>query len=611
MKLIKYSIFVLGFLFLSACVDSEITVPFVENEQEIEEPTNIDLSDNFGLDITRSFIGNIIDINNNPVENVEIKIGSKTATTDNNGVFIINNASVFEKFAYVVANKSGYVHGSRTLVPTDGVNKVTIMLLEENIIDTTQSGIITTISLSNGATVKLNGDYKDENGNAYTGSVDVILHHLDPADDNMFNQMPGMLYAATTNNEEVMLESFGMLAIELRGSNGEDLNIANDSTAEITIPLDSALLADAPSTIPLWYFDEVRGYWIEDGQAILQGDKYVGTVTHFSFWNVDIWVPTVSLCINVTDENGNPIANQLITLHNPDLTYPTSSGITNENGQVCGLIPLDMSLLLNAISYDICGNNPILTTNIGPFSTDVEVDIVITTSSDIISESVIGNFTNCDGNAITNGYIILNYGNNTFFDTVNDGIFEINLFRCNDENTFSLEAIDLINFQSSGEINYTFNTPSTDLGNISSCNDIEEFIQYTIDDGIEEFLAITNITASFVENDPTNPTSLPTITIYTNSQDCFYLEGRLYQSPYIGVYDAPVDSNNDDSIWDEVGFYIGECIGMSTTNDNVIYNLTNLGEIGEYIDINFAGDYEDFNGNPHTITGVIHVIRDN
>ena len=38
--------------------------------------------------------------------------------------------------------------------------------------------------------------------------------------------------------------------------------------------------------------------------------------------------------------------------------------------------------------------------------------------------------------------------------------------------------------------------------------------------------------------------------------------------------------------------------------------ITTLGAAGEYIDINFSGAYEDYNGNPHTITGVVHVFRD-
>ena len=57
-------------------------------------------------------------------------------------------------------------------------------------------------------------------------------------------------------------------------------------------------------------------------------------------------------------------------------------------------------------------------------------------------------------------------------------------------------------------------------------------------------------------------------------------------------------------------FFIGECLSVSNTNNNIIYNLTTLGAIGEYIDINFSGDYEDYDGNPHTINGIVHLLRD-
>lgn len=600
MKFFKISLLILTVLLFS-CDDTE----FKPTEQPENQSSNIDLSSNFGAEISRSFIGQIIDSNKNPIENVRIKIGNDTSMTDENGVFMLNNASVFEQFAYITAVKDGYINGSRTLIPTSGINKVTIMLLDKDVVGTTQSGETATISLSNGASVTLNGAYVNESGAAYNGSVNVVLHHLDPSKENMFDKMPGSLYAATSNNEEAVLESFGMLAVELEGSNGEKLNLADNATATITIPLDNALLADAPQTIPLWYFDEAKGYWIEDGTASLVGSKYVGEVSHFTFWNTDINVPSVTLCINVIDENGNPLANQSISLHNPNLTYPTGYGFTNEDGQTCGLIPANMSLELNAMSYDDCGNSPIFTTTIGPFSEDSEIDITIVTSSDVISETVSGVFNDCDGNPITEGYVMLHYGNQVFFDNVSNGLFEINMIRCNDENTFSIEGIDFLNLQSTGDINYTFNTPLTDLGTISSCNSVQEFIQYTIDDS-DSFLLVSSINATFTENDPN--TNTPTVNIYSNSQDCFYLWGSLNDSPYIGSY--PYQENLGYLGVGDIGFNISECIDMSSTNNNVIFNLTSLGEVGEYIDINFSGNYEDYNGGAHTITGVIHVIRD-
>ena len=40
--------------------------------------------------------------------------------------------------------------------------------------------------------------------------------------------------------------------------------------------------------MPLWYFDEQKGMWVEEGVATKQGNQYVGTVNHFTDWNCDI-----------------------------------------------------------------------------------------------------------------------------------------------------------------------------------------------------------------------------------------------------------------------------------------------------------------------------------
>ena len=60
--------------------------------------------------------------------------------------------------------------------------------------------------------------------------------------------------------------------------------------------------------------------------------------------------------------------------------------------------------------------------------------------------------------------------------------------------------------------------------------------------------------------------------------------GVLNEPNYEGTYDV-YDWNNPN----DTGFNIQECISMSNTNNNVTYNLTSLGAVGEYIDINFSG----------------------
>lgn len=576
------------------------------NNDQNQGPDPIAFAENFGSEIQRSFLGNVIDQDHNPIQGVTITIGNLTAQTDTNGVFIISDATVNERFGYVKAEKEGYLHGSRSVVPSIGTNKLTIMLLEENIVGTTNSGTAETIALSNGASVALKGNYKKEDGTAYSGSVNVIMHHLDPADDDMKDQMPGMLYAANAQNEERMLQTFGMLAVELKGSGGETLNLADGSSAEIKVPLDVSLMANAPSTIPLWHFDETYGYWIEDGQATLVGNAYVGTVRHFSFWNCDVPMNAVILNVTVNDENNNPLSYLGVSI--VSLNYGAGYGITNTNGLASGFIPSNESLLLTVVNYQLCGNLPLYTETIGPYSTDSSITVSIPYSTQQTSQRVIGDFNACDGSPVTNGYVQMRYSAYYFFDNIDDGNFELNLLSCGTNvNNFSLKAYDYTNVQETNDINFTFSAPVTDVGTLTACNNIEEFITYQIDNDTI-YTSYVNFTATFSPN--ASPNLSQGLTIYTqvgngNQNSCFYMNGRLNAAPYVGTYDHLFYNDPNDT-----GFLITECFDMSDVNNNITYNLTTLGNVGEYIDINFSGSYERYDGSPHTITGTIHVLRD-
>jgi hypothetical protein len=592
-------VFLFALLTLSSCEkdDGNNGSP----QQEIIPDT---FSEYFGNEISRNFLGNVIDTNKNPIEGVTISIGNETATTDSNGVFMINDANVNERFGYVKAEKAGYIHGSRSVVPSNGTNKVTIMLLEATVVGSVNSGSAETINIANGSSVSFDGNFIKEDGSTYSGSVDVIMHHLDPADDDMPMQMPGMLYAENEEGAERMLQTLGMLAVELRGSGGEDLNLAIGSTSEIKMPVDASLMSIAPATIPLWYFDEVNGYWKEEGLATLQGNMYVGNVSHFSFWNCDIPAEAITLCVTTTDENNAVLNNLYVTI--TSATYGARSGYANNLGEVCGLVPSGETLEIDIYSYSFCGNEPLYSGIIGPFNSDSSIAVIIAENDDLITETVIGNFNTCNDNAVTDGYVQLRYGNLTFTDAVSNGSFEINLLRCNDDNTFKIKASDYVNLQTTDSISYTFTTPLTDIGTISACNAITEFIQYTIDDDERVFI-IDGFQSDFAE--VSNAVNGPRLNVSGWSADgsnenCFYMMGALNEINYEGTYDN-FDWNNTN----DTGFNIQECISVSDTNNNIIYNLTSLGAVGEYIDINFSGDYEDFNGNPHTINGSVHVLR--
>jgi hypothetical protein len=490
----------------------------------------------------------------------------------------------------VLAEKAGFIHASRAVVPSEGTNKVRITMLAETSAGTISSGTQETISLQNGASVALEGDYIKPDGSAYSGSVNVIMHHLDPANDNMQDQMPGMLYAANAQNEARILQTFGMLAIELRGDNNEDLNLAEGSSAQITMPLDPSLIANAPSSIPLWYFDEVNGYWIEDGQATLVGNAYIGTVSHFSFWNCDVPADFVDFCITVNDSSGNPLANTNVTLTSTN--YGTSYGYTNENGETCGLVPSNETLEIKVYSYVACDDSPIYVSTIGPYAENTNISVTVSSDPSLISETVVGVFNDCDGNPVTDGYVNLRYDNQYFTEIVTNGDFEINLVRCDTYETFRIKAYDYVNIQETDSLNYTFTTPITNLGSIQSCNSIEEFITYQVDNH-------PPITYNFNVQGGLDGNYLY-ISYFSDNQEYFLnfnINGfngvDTYTNGYLDFFDENFDGTTLES----------QFIGTT--------NVTLFGDVGEYIDINFSGVIADWNSTDEIpISGTMHILRD-
>ena len=224
-------------------------------------------------------------------------------------------------------------------------------------------------------------------------------------------------------------------------------------------------------------------------------------------------------------------------------------------------------------------------------------------------ETITGVFASCDGTPVVNGYVEGSIeSGEQFYSVVTDGVFEINVLSCNENSTLTIAAYDYDNLQTTGEINYTLTSPETNLGTLTACNSVTEFIQYSIDEGAEDVLFISNISADFWDSNTQG--TISSLQISANNQnDCIYMNGILDETfpNYEGLY-------NYSSGWQETspGFGFFECLDIDPVNSNITFNLTAFANaVGDYIDINFSGDYQDYSGNSHVINGIIHVIRDN
>jgi len=515
----------INILFVVLLLVASIFISCEQDETSIQVPIpfQTEFSDNFGSSTTARFFGTVVNENNEAVEGVSISVGGMNALTDVNGVFTIQDASVYEKFAYIKAAKAGYINGSRALVPTSGVNQVKIMLLAEDVVATINSGEVSEVSLPNGTQVNFEGDYVKTDGSVYTGAVSVIMKHLDPADENVGNMMPGMLYAEDASGNEKVLETFGMLAVELKGASGEKLQLAEGTTAQIELPI-SNIATNAPQTIPLWHFDEINGYWKEEGFATLTNGKYVGEVSHFSFWNCDVQLPLVQLCINVVDPSGNPIGNQFFTLNRT--STPSGWGAnayswTNENGYACGQVPIDEEL--NFI-MEVTNCNVPFEVIIGSFSTDSTITVVV--DANYTSVQLTGAFNDCNGSPITDGYIQFNHNNSVQYIAVTNGVIAHSYSYCgNVGDDFSAQGIDMGGQQATTVITGLLSAV-TDLGIITSCGTFED----TDGDGIFDEFEDLNEDNDY-SNDDTDQDGIPN---YNDTDD----DGD-------GVLTADEDINND------------------------------------------------------------------
>ncbi|TAL45020.1 MAG: carboxypeptidase regulatory-like domain-containing protein [Chitinophagaceae bacterium] len=419
--------------------------------------------------ITNITSGRVTDLNNLPVSNALVTVGMATTYTDNNGQFSIKNASLNKEFGFIRVSKPGYFPASRTfLIYTNPIKNIKIILLPKTISGKFSATSGGTINILGGGLVSFstNSIVNAATGAVYSGNVFVSSFFLNTADPRFNDYMPGDLIGINSSNQQKILQSFGMISIELNDEAGEKLQLASGNTATIIFPIPASLQANAPADIPLWFFDETTGMWKEEGIATKQGNNYKGTVTHFSFWNCDLPAEYVKLELALKDQKDIPLANKLVTI--TSVTYGTRGSYTDSKGIVSGLIPLNESLLIKV--YDQCGEI-IYSNNIGPFSSDTNLgSIIVPSINPQLDITLSGNVVNCSNTPVTNGFVQVYSGNYYFNAAITNGNFVITFPYCsNSTNPPAIIAYDVGNgWQSSAQIINNLSS-NQNIGQLNAC----------------------------------------------------------------------------------------------------------------------------------------------
>ena len=157
-------------------------------------------------------------------------------------------------------------------------------------------------------------------GAAFTGTATVEVTPINPANDP--GNMPGNYTAmATGSSAPQTIESFGALNVTLKDAGGNALNLAAGKTATIRIPL-ATRSPNPPATIPLFYFNESTGLWVQEGTATLAGTApnqyYEGTVSHFTYWNADQVIDTIRVIGCTQDDQGAKVSDADVDSYGSD-----------------------------------------------------------------------------------------------------------------------------------------------------------------------------------------------------------------------------------------------------------------------------------------------------
>lgn len=437
--------------------------------------------------------GLILDMEGAAVFGATVRTGSNMVISDENGFFSFKNIPLNEKGALVTAEKDGYFYNAKFVFPN--LNKKSLTKFKMM-----QKTLTSSFSSNSGGTSMMSGDakvtipansIKQENGALYSGTVNVYATWLDPTGENLLYEMPGDLRAQNSDGEQVQLMTYGMIGVELEDANGAPLNIADGQTATIELPVPAALLSSAPSTIPLWHFNETSGIWEEEGEATLQNGVYVGTVGHFSFWNVDVPFEAVTLTGSVTNQ-GKGVPNILVQITNDD-NGTVGTAFTNEDGIFSGFVPANATLTITLLNA--C-NEVLYTAQIGPFAEDTTIDPIELTNEELNSLLIVGTLQDCDFSGVSDSYIRIAY--NGFFSVIptnTNGEFNGLVSICS-ATEVTLIGYDLANFKESPAQTFDVTNLSTlDAGILTACEEIEDFYIATIGSQTWEYDSADILTA--------------------------------------------------------------------------------------------------------------------
>lgn len=325
--------------------------------------------------------GFVSDVDGNALANVLVTSGNDTTVTSESGAYSFDKCRAVNGRCVIKFEENEYFSVVRTADIDNGEARVDAVLMPQD----TKEGVteITRFYNSQGATIKVgnmqitipaNSLVYENDGKPFYGSVFASAYYLNPNSENFTKEMPGGdMSGVTVDGKSVILLSYGMVEVTLKDSVNQKLQLKEGAESTLSFPIPEGFTENQKyNEIPLWYFDDEKGTWIEEGIATKNGDSYSGKIKHFSWHNLDYPNRRATICGRVTNKNGTPLPNVLVTISQ-------TSARTDKNGNYCAYVPKNTPVFVTVkpSDYANCPNMPIYNVDGLEAETTFNQDIVL------------------------------------------------------------------------------------------------------------------------------------------------------------------------------------------------------------------------------------------
>ena len=408
-------------------------------------------------------------------------------TSNSEGLIFLKNVPLKNTGHLVQISHPAYFKTGKRIYPNKGIIELFLISKGASVQFASQSASTVTFS---GINYQFPANsLVDANGLEYKGDVNIFARHLNPTSPLFGAMMPADLRAYDIDGNSVYLTSFGMVATELYGSNGQSLQIVPGKKVKISMHLDNSIVSNAPNSLPIWYISEQSstGIWKEEGRAIKVNSNYEFEVTHFSFWNCDVPGNYVNLKGQVKNLQGATVANLWVTVTVNG--GPSGYAVTDGNGKFEGKVPSGVGLKIQI--NEICDTFmqvKLYEANLGVLTSDTDLGIIQVDNQNINTYTFTGKVEVCPPNNLGTSYVKFTSNQGVRYLIVNpDSSFSFSSSCLNAGESVSFEAADYTNGLESGVTSMTLtNQKKVQLSNLTICTAFDEYVSISYN-GSQEY----------------------------------------------------------------------------------------------------------------------------